>query len=313
MAISLPRISVALCTYNGALFLRDQLKSILKQSYSAYEIIIIDDCSTDDTLDIIREFAYDNSTIKYFENEHNLGFIRNFSLAISKTSGDYVALADQDDIWTEDHLETLLQHIGRKAVCVGDAMMIDADGVETGTKYSEIKQNYYIPPDDVMKAYRIVYNYNPYQGASMLVDRKWVENYLPISPRAGFHDTFLIGCASLTKGVSVIPNIVTKYRIHEGQVTKKWKVSIWDEIKHLKHHIYFPSKEYFINYVTNNRQELSIEALGFIEEFQHIQALDRQNKRLQIIRIMNSHYKEIYSCLSYKYRIIRSLHFLLSF
>ena len=59
-----------------------------------------------------------------------------------------------------------------------DAEMIYEDGTKTGEKFSDVKQNYFIPETDVAKAYRIVYNYNPYQGASMLVDRKWVQNYL---------------------------------------------------------------------------------------------------------------------------------------
>lgn len=214
------KISVALCTYNGALYLREQLDSILSQSFHASEIVIIDDCSSYETLDIIKEYAHKYSAIKYEVNDHTLGYVLNFSQAISKTSGEYVALADQDDIWTEDHLELLLNNINGNAICVGDAMMIQSDGKETGVSFREIKQNYYIPEDNILKAYRIVYNYNPYQGASMLIDRKWVENFLPISADAIFHDTYLAGCACLTKGLRVIPDIINKYRMHDGQSYK---------------------------------------------------------------------------------------------
>lgn len=305
-------ISVALCTYNGAKYLPAQLDSILNQTHPADEIIIADDGSSDTTLDIIRNYAERENSIRFFVNDQNLGFVRNFSLAISKANCDYVALADQDDIWTPDHLEKLLNHIGGKAVCVGDTVMIDAHGKETGERFSDIKQNYYIPENDVEKAYRIIYNYNPYQGASMLIDRKWVESYLPIPAEAGFHDTYLAGCASLTQGLSVIPDAITQYRVHEGQVTSSWRVTILDEIKHRRHFICFPSKPVLIDRVLDRTQSLSSDALAFINEFKRIMDLDRHNKRIKILKIKNKHYKEIYSCFSYKYILLRSFHFLLS-
>lgn len=301
-----------MCTYNGERYLATQLDSILKQTIQVSEIIIIDDCSTDNTLEIIKAYSSRTSIIKYYVNDRNLGFVLNFSQAISKTNGDYVAMADQDDIWTEDHLELLLEGIGDKAVCVGDAIMIDANGQKTGLKFSEVKQNFYIPDGDVPKAYRIIYNYSPYQGASMLIDRKWVEELLPIPAGSGFHDTFISCCASLTKGLAVIPNVVNNYRIHSNNVTSSWKVTVLNEIKHRKHFICFDSKPVIINHLLGHSTCITKEGFGFIDEFKKVLDLDKDNKRIQILRIKNRHYKEIYSCNSYKFIILRSLHFLLS-
>ena len=308
-----PKISVALFTYNGEKYLRAQLDSILRQTIHPFEIIIVDDCSTDSTVRILEEYAARTSFIKYYENEHNLGFVRNFSLAISKTCGDYVALSDQDDIWTEDHLEKLVKNINGKAVCVGDSIMVDSDGRELGMKFSEVKQNYYIPEDDVLKAYRIIYNYSPYQGASMLIDRSWVNSLLPIPAEAGFHDTFLSCCASLTKGLTVIPDIITRYRMHNSNVSSSWKVTIFNEIRHRRHYICFESKPIIIDYLLKHTSSLSPKAKRFVDEFKHILDLDKRKRtRFKILMIKNRHYKEIYSQKSYKYILIRSLHFLLS-
>lgn len=310
--IDSPKISVALCTYNGEKYLPAQLDSIIGQSFSPYEIIIVDDGSSDDTLSVLKQYSEKYQNIHLFCNEERLGFVRNFSLAISKTHGDYVALADQDDIWTNNHLEALLQSIGHNAVCVGDAIMIDSEGKETGEKFSDIKKNYFIPNDSVSKAYRIVYNLNPYQGASMLIDRDWVETYLPIPEEAGYHDTFLAGCASLTKGLAVIPDIINRYRIHEGQVTNTWKTSIFNELRKRRHRICYPSKPVFIKQVLGKNPELSSDATRFINEFKLVLDLNNQNKRFKALRIMNRHYKEIYSTSSYKYIILRSLHYLIA-
>ena len=70
-------ISVALCTYNGERFLRQQLDSILSQSFQVDEIVAIDDCSTDKTNSILEDYAFRFPQIKYIRNEKNIGFIRN--------------------------------------------------------------------------------------------------------------------------------------------------------------------------------------------------------------------------------------------
>ena len=77
-----PLISIALCTYNGSLFLEKQLISILNQTYKNIEIVVVDDCSTDNTFEIITTFALEYPQIKSFRNTTNIGFNKNFEKAI---------------------------------------------------------------------------------------------------------------------------------------------------------------------------------------------------------------------------------------
>ena len=308
-------ISVALCTYNGAKYLRPQLDSILNQSLPADEIIIIDDNSTDDTFDILKEYSLKYKSIQLFKNEKNLGFLRNFSLAISKTIGNYIALADQDDIWSENHIESLLANIGEKAICVGEAELIDSNGNKMGLTFNQLKGNNCIPEEDIPKAYKIIYNYNPYRGADMLIDREWLNPFLPIPNGVDYHDTFLAACASLTSGINVIHDVVSYYRIHGEQVSKNvLKVTLFDELKRRRHHICFYNKHQIIKTIADKTKSIHPAAQAFIDEFNYIQELDKmgRRKRIQILKILNSHYKHIYSCSSFKYIFPRSLHFLLS-
>ena len=307
------RISVALCTYNGARYLRDQLDSIINQSLSADEIIIVDDCSTDESIQILKEYSQHNKAIRIFVNERNLGFLENFSLAISKTTGDYVALADQDDIWLENHIESLISNIGNNAICVGESELIDSSGNSIGKTFNELRGNYYIPQGNIQKAYRIIYNSNPYRGADMLIQREWVQTFLPIPKEVAFHDTFLSACAALTSGLAVINDIVSYYRIHEGQVTKGiLKKGLFDELKRHKHHICYNNKKDMIRIIEKSDAIIPPEAESFINEFKTIHELDKNGKRIKALKLLYSHYKLIFSCSSYKYIFPRVLHFLLA-
>jgi glycosyltransferase involved in cell wall biosynthesis len=104
-------ISIAMCTYNGERFIKEQLDSILNQTYKNFELIITDDDSSDKTITIIKEYIKQDKRIKLYQNNSNLGFIKNFEKAISLCSGDYIVLADQDDIWKVNKLEIFLEQI----------------------------------------------------------------------------------------------------------------------------------------------------------------------------------------------------------
>ena len=104
-------ISIALTTYNGEKFLKEQLDSILNQTYSDYELVVCDDCSTDSTRQILKEYEKKDKRINVFLNNNNLGFKNNFEKAISLCTGEYIALSDQDDIWDEKKLEILLKKV----------------------------------------------------------------------------------------------------------------------------------------------------------------------------------------------------------
>lgn len=99
------KISVVIATYNGEKYIAEQLNSIIKQTYQPYEIIIQDDCSTDRTWEIINSYANVYQIIKVFKNDKQLGLNQNFITAFYRTSGNYIATSDQDDVWNSNKLE----------------------------------------------------------------------------------------------------------------------------------------------------------------------------------------------------------------
>ena len=90
--MSLKRVSVVLCTYNGEKYIREQLESIVSQTYPIHELLIQDDCSTDATPLIIEEYKEKYPFIRFYRNKNNLGFNRNFWKAFEKVTGDYLSL-----------------------------------------------------------------------------------------------------------------------------------------------------------------------------------------------------------------------------
>ena len=91
-------VSIIMGTYNGAKYIREQLDSILAQTYPLKEIIIQDDGSTDDTIAICQAYQEKYPIVHFSRNEHNLGFNANFKSAAMKATGDFVAFSDQDDV-----------------------------------------------------------------------------------------------------------------------------------------------------------------------------------------------------------------------
>ena len=105
------KISVALATYNGASYIERQLFSIKNQTYPPSEVVISDDCSTDNTYEIVKAFIqnYNLSEWRLRRNTVNVGYIQNFQSALSLCSGELIFTCDQDDIWDVQKLESIIQ------------------------------------------------------------------------------------------------------------------------------------------------------------------------------------------------------------
>lgn len=103
-------ISVALASYNGVKYIKEQLDSLRSQTLQPDEVIITDDCSTDGAYEFCEKYIQENNLTnwKVFKNEKNLGPGKNFRCAISKCSGEYIFTCDQDDIWLSDKIEAMI-------------------------------------------------------------------------------------------------------------------------------------------------------------------------------------------------------------
>src|SRR5258708_1266598 len=103
-----PRFSVAMCTYNGARFLQEQLRSIVAQSVPVQEIVICDDNSADESCAVVEAFSRQHpGLVRLYRNDKTLGYSQNFAQAISLCRGDIIFLSDQDDSWFPNRVEKI--------------------------------------------------------------------------------------------------------------------------------------------------------------------------------------------------------------
>lgn len=126
-------VSVVMCTYNGAKYLREQLDSILAQTRPADEIIVQDDRSTDGTYDILLEYARRYPFIHVYRNEVQKGINANFFSVMARATGDYIAISDQDDIWEPDKTERQLAAIGDCLLCAGQSRSFSTSDIPIET------------------------------------------------------------------------------------------------------------------------------------------------------------------------------------
>lgn len=293
-------ISIAMATYNGERYIREQLDSILAQTVAFDELIICDDVSTDRTWDIISEYAAKDTRIKLHRNSKNIGFLRNFEQALRLCNSDFIALSDQDDVWLPQHIEHLINAIGDKMLTAGDAKIIDSNGNDTGRTLSYCSDLDYISDDDIEKAYFILFYQNPYQGASMLLRRSFLEKALPIPEAVNYHDVWFSILACLYGGFNFVNTPITMYRRHDEAITGKKRRQ--PKIKTFIGHIFF-------NFYLNNRFEVSseirerIKGIASERQIAFLNEADRYFERRKTFfgRIINiffelKHYKLIYGC-----------------
>jgi len=206
----LSEVSIALCTYNGELFLHEQIESILNQDYANIsEIICVDDNSTDGTWKILQEYAGKYSNFKIFRNSSNLGFIRNFEKALTLTSKKFIAIADQDDIWYPNKISKLVRVIGENFMAYSDNEYIGSDGITLGKKFSDFRRL-----STCTSCLNFVL-YNGISGHTILINRDLLKYALPFPDEIPF-DYWLAFHAVQYGIIPYVNEPLVSYRQHDN-------------------------------------------------------------------------------------------------
>lgn len=212
-----PSVSIALCTYNGVKFLKEQLDSLIAQTYANLEIIVVDDCSTDKTFEILTGYAARYPQFKIYQNEANLGFTANFEKAVKLCTGELIALCDQDDIWLPQKIGLQVNAIDDNMFVYHDSEFVHEDGSSMGKKMSDIMNLY---RGDEPEAFLF---FNCVSGHSILMKRELLDDALPLK-KGFFHDWWLAYVATNVGKIDFIDQCLVKYRQHDKSDTNILKL-----------------------------------------------------------------------------------------
>lgn len=200
--------------YNGSQYLKDQLASILKQLAVDDQVVIIDDASTDNTMDIIGEF--DDHRLVVLNNDGNMGVIASVEKAIQTAEGELIFLSDQDDIWLDGKVEAIKQVFREDlevTLVVSDAVVIDEkDQIVSDSFYLE--RSRFVPG--------VISNFikNKYMGCTMAFRSDMREYILPIPGNIPMHDVWIGILNNIYGKCYFIDKPLVAYRRHRTNTSK---------------------------------------------------------------------------------------------
>ena len=196
-------ISVCIPTYNGEKFLKPQIDSVLSQLSQNDEIIVSDDGSSDNTIEILK--SYKDRRIKIFKNSRK-GVISNIENALQQSIGEYIFLCDQDDVWVENKVSIMIKAMVESDLVVSDCYVTDQNLniiYESFYKQNNSKTNKWLA---LLK--------NPYLGCCMAFKRKVLDAALPFPAKMPMHDIWIGNVAAFKSQIKFISDKLIFYRRH---------------------------------------------------------------------------------------------------
>ncbi|MFZ3590401.1 glycosyltransferase family 2 protein [Bacillus sp. DJP31] len=206
-------VSVAMATYNGEKYIRQQVDSILSQLGSDDELIISDDHSTDQSISIVEEYMKVDNRVKLYMNDEK-GVTSNFENAMMRTKNDIIFLSDQDDAWKPEKVETVISYYKKHPnvqMIMSDITVVDSNMNTTIESFYEFRGSRTGVFKNIVK--------NSYIGCAMSFRRELKEKILPIPRNVPMHDMWIGLVADMNKTALLIPEKLIYYRRHESTVT----------------------------------------------------------------------------------------------
>lgn len=205
------RVSVVMTTYNGEKFIREQISSVLKNINEDDELIIGDDGSTDETLNILNEYKKSNPNIKIVLNNH-LGTTKNIESLLSMTNGDVIFLCDQDDVWRDDKVDVICNDFTNNP----EIDLIFHNSSVSATDANDLIHTSLFEFLAVSNRFIDNIKYFHFWGCMFAIRRRALRYIVPF--RFGF-DSWIIFCTSFFRKCYIEPKVLMTYRRHGGNLS----------------------------------------------------------------------------------------------
>ena len=205
--LSTLQVSVVMCTYNGSKFIGEQIQSVLNQDYDILELIIVDDCSTDNTFALLQDWASKDARIRVYQNETNLGYNKNFEKAIQLARGNLISICDQDDIWLPQRISKTVAPFNEPGVVLAHSKSVRLE--DNQLKYHLAKLHYHFKGNDT----RRLFLFNQVMGHDMTFSRDLVQHIVPI-PNGMSYDWWITVVATCYGTIAGVDEYLVHHRIH---------------------------------------------------------------------------------------------------
>lgn len=215
-------VSVCMATYNGSKYLKEQIDSVLSQLSEDDELIISDDASTDNTIDLIMSYHDDrikllhHNPLEVSPNDTFLGHKRassNFENALKNAKGDFIFLSDQDDVWKDNKVKYCLKYLQNYSLVTSDCSVIDGNG-------NILKKAHYSGVSPIHKNLYANITDMPFKGSCIAFKSEILDYVLPFPRGTVVHDDW-IGClACHFKSIFFINTPLFYYRIHGSNISR---------------------------------------------------------------------------------------------
>lgn len=218
-------ISVALCTYNGDRFLWEQLQSLALQTQLPDELVVFDDHSSDQTINLLNKFAQTAPfKVRVFVNEQALGVTKNFEKALTACEGDILFLCDQDDNWVPEKIARMTQFLeGNPSLNVvfSDAALVNEKGEPLSKGFWQVVRLYPSQLDQWQRgeSIKVMLVGNRVAGCTMALRKSFLHQLVPFPDDIPefLHDTWIAFTASILDEIRYIPERLVNYRQHAAQ------------------------------------------------------------------------------------------------
>ncbi len=221
-------IDILLPTYNGEKYLKEQIDSILNQTYKNIRLIISDDCSKDSTPKILEEYRGKDERIELYLQKENIGVVKGIEFLLKKVKSNYYMLADQDDVWLPMKVEKSIETLKKENadLVFGDLEVVDQDLKTMYPSFGDFmllnrKIKKYI------NSYKVNYLYNCVTGCTVLSKKEFIEKILPIPTESKYliHDHWIGLVVALNGKLAYMPEKYIKYRQHGNNQVGTDKIS----------------------------------------------------------------------------------------
>ena len=273
------KIDILMTTYNGEKYLKEQIESILNQTYKNINLIISDDCSTDNTRDILKEYQ-DLENIKIYYQDKNLGYVANFEFLLKHVESDIYMLSDQDDVWMPNKIEETFKKLEEdNADLVFTDLEVVNQKLELINKSFNKSMNKEHKIGKTLGTNQFEYLYNNITGCTIMSKKKWIDEILPIPKGSKYviHDSWIGLIISLNGKISYLDKPTIKYRQHsENQVgteRESYKYNDFGQVRNLFINV---KKDLFKTYLENQQkfpeelQKLNYEGKKFFDDIEKI-------------------------------------------